>query len=387
MSQPERDERLAGADGVRALACFGVLVTHLCLKLSWTDQPPWLASLQSFLLRGSWGVSAFFVLSGLLLALPFWRRYLGHEDFPKLRGYFVRRARRIVPGYILCLWVSFAFGMLLLNPSQADWWRLFCGTTFLSSLSYLTLFPVDLNLPLWSIGFEVFCYLLLPLCMVGLFALPGRGAVRGAFYWIAVWGVVLAGHWLILTYDIPPGDRGWAYGVLGGAKAWWPHHNPVGFFAHFIMGVWAAGFVAWRQSRDGGKHWCFDIIATASMAVVVLMLWKKRYEPEMAFSWLEQPYFFPYFAGLVALLLATSPFSHCTGRLLDNPWARFTARISFGLYLWQFLLFELISRFYDPRFTFKGFKDPRPISGVQSPPCCWLTSWGLFPIMLSSDLL
>ena len=352
-------ETLLGADGVRAIACLMVVFSHLFQRLSLPDQTPLMQNIQVFFMKGSFGVSVFFVLSGLLLSYPFWQRYLAGKPFPNIREYMRRRAIRIMPGFYASLLVSFFVSLYFVKDVEQPWLRLLSGATFTSAFHYLTFFPVDLNGPLWSIGFEVVCYVLMPLAMLGLFMFKKRTPLLAWLYWLGVMGLVLALNQVVVTYVVPENvNRGWQYGIVGGAKFWMPQYNPVGFFAQYILGIFAAGFIAWWKTRQGKRHWLFDIVSLLSLVSLVLLLWWRRYppEPDMRFSFQGQPYFFPLFPGLVAVLLATLPFSLLTGQLMDNPFARYTAKVSFGLYVWHYLLLELIRLLYDDKWSYFGIK-------------------------------
>jgi peptidoglycan/LPS O-acetylase OafA/YrhL len=352
-------EHLLGADGVRAIACLMVIFHHLFQRLSLPDQTPFVQDIQVFLLKGSLGVSAFFVLSGMLLSYPFWKRYLEGKPFPSIREYMRRRAARIMPGFYTSLLVGFLITLYFVKDVEQPWLRFLSGATFTSAFHYVTFFPVDLNSPLWSIGFEVFCYALMPLAMFGLFVFKRRHPLLAFIYWLGVMGVVLLLNQFVITY-LGPSDarRGWEYGIVGGAKLWMPHYNPVGFFAHFSLGIFAAGFIAWWKLREGKRHWVFDIVSLLSFAALFMLLWLRRYPPEhdLSFSFQGQPYFFPLFPGLVAVLLATLPFSLVMGRLMDNPFARYTAKVSFGLYIWHYVILELTRLLYDEKWSYFGIK-------------------------------
>ncbi len=67
---------LRGADGICAIACLMVILHHLAQRLDMNTQSQPVRDIKAFLMQGNTGVGAFFVLSGLLLSLPFWRRYL-----------------------------------------------------------------------------------------------------------------------------------------------------------------------------------------------------------------------------------------------------------------------------------------------------------------------
>lgn len=344
---------LAGADGLRAVACLGVIFHHLAQLLNMNLQPPAIQDIQSFLLMGNAGVSVFFVLSGYLLALPFWRGYLEQGDFPQMKHYILRRAARIVPGYYTVLILCIALVLILGIPSESFWLRSLAGLTFTSGFHYVTFFPSEINGPLWSISFEVFSYLLLPLCMLGLFRLFGkRRSFKGAMgYWVGVLLVLLAVNQVIHVLLTPgPDMRSWDFGLIGGAKYWMPNYNPVGFFGHFAIGIIASGVVCRLQSTERTaslrKRGGFDVLGGLFLLGAVVLIWAARHQPEFSWSIQHQPYLFPWFALLVAGFLATAPYSRWLPAIVDNGFFRYTAKISFGLYIWHNLIMTLANKYW-----------------------------------------
>ncbi|MFC4453998.1 acyltransferase family protein [Deinococcus sonorensis] len=367
---------IGGADGMRAIACLMVIAHHLAQRFDPSRQPAALRELHAFLITGQVGVSAFFVLSGTLLSLPFWRRYLNGQPRPDLREYARRRALRIAPGYYASLLLSVLVSIAFVANAEHPWLRLLSAATFTSAFHYLTFFPADLNGPLWSIGFEVVCYLLMPLGMLGLFALLPRRSAGAAFgYWILTLGVVMLAHQWTLNHLVPGGaGRGWQYGIVGGAKFWMPNYNPLGLYAHYILGILAAGAIAVGQRR-WRAHLTFDALGVAGFAGMLALLWQLRHAPEFTHSVGEQPYFFPWLPGLVALTLATLPFSRWARYAFDNRFFRYTARVSFGLYIWHYLILELIRLLHQPAFTYAGI-DSLPDFLALSAAAVWLAYRG-----------
>src|SRR4051812_18536329 len=99
------DNRLAGADFIRAAACLIVVGHHLSQRMSWNVGLGWMEWFRVFVQMGGFGVAMFFVLSGFLLAQPFWRALDNGAPLPSLRTYAIRRAARILPGFWLALTV------------------------------------------------------------------------------------------------------------------------------------------------------------------------------------------------------------------------------------------------------------------------------------------
>ncbi len=400
---------LDGADFVRTVACLAVVWSHLGQRLSPENIPKWLLEIKQFLMAGGYGVSAFFVLSGMLLSLPFWKRYYTAQAAPSLLEYAKRRFLRIAPGFYVALIVSFLVARSL-EPGEQMWLRLVSGLTFSSAFHYVTFFPTELNGPLWSIGFEVVCYALMPLFMLGLFAIARvrpiwqithkRTITRGdtqivttktirktfqtkaanssptlAFaYWIAVLLLTLLAHFWILNHLVPDNDqRGWQYGLIGGAKFWMPNYNPLGWFSHYIIGVLCAGAICLRQQRPRSRT--FDYLAIASMVLIAAWVWATRYSPEFAWSLGSQPYAFPIFPSLIGLLLFSAAFSVRLPKILDNPFSRYTAKLSFGIYIWHYLILELVRLLHNSDFRYGGIQDPWHWAAICA--FVWLASYSL----------
>src|SRR5690606_31943959 len=76
VSRVDNGRRLTGADGLRAFAALWVVFSHLYQRLDLRAQTAWLQDFQVLMMKGAFGVSIFFVLSGMLLSFPFWKAYL-----------------------------------------------------------------------------------------------------------------------------------------------------------------------------------------------------------------------------------------------------------------------------------------------------------------------
>jgi peptidoglycan/LPS O-acetylase OafA/YrhL len=191
--------RLVVLDALRG-ACALVVVLHHMLTLfpaasarfAHGSEPA--AALLAFASRRSTeAVLLFFVLSGFSIRLSVERR--GLRDAASIGDYLRRRARRILPPYLLALGVS-ALVAYTVAPVPA-------AAVSLSTLAGNLLFlqtaigvpgqwfmPYAGNAPLWSLSFEVFYYLSYPLLAVGVpdarrrslsvLALSALGFVAGA---------------------------------------------------------------------------------------------------------------------------------------------------------------------------------------------------------------
>lgn len=359
--QTMTDNRLNGADFMRAAACLTVLFHHLAQRMSWNDHLGPVEGFRVFTQVGTFGVAIFFVLSGYLLARPFWQALDRGQPMPAIETYALRRAARILPGYWLALLVTFAFSITVfgVNFDSQLLLRLAAGFFLLSDWHWVTLFPVEVNGPLWSISFEVTSYLLLPLGFLLLFAFGRRLAAgwTGRLAWLGVIGLALAAHLLFVRYfPMDSYRRGWDYGLLGGAKLWMPRYNPFAFFAMFAIGALGGGLQVLLARHRGAL---FDVLAVIALGLAITTIGRQMGSrtPD-GFGWLGIPYGFPWFVLSVALFLAVSPSSLWVGRILDNPVTRYVARISFGIYVWHYLVLELVRVYWAPDIDHGQMADP-----------------------------
>jgi len=354
-------QHLGGADGIRAFACLAVMFHHFAQRLSMGQQQEAVQEIQAFLLVGNTGVSIFFVLSGFLLAFPFWRNYLAGSSLPAIGQYMFRRAARIMPGYYTVFFVCILLVLLLNIPTDYFLIRTITGLTFTSGFHYVTFFPSNINGPFWSISFEVFCYALMPVIMLGMFKWFKKRTFKTAFiYWIVSLFILIIINQLIHIFLTPDeANRGWQYGNIGGAKLWMPHYNPIGLFAHFTIGILASGVAARLRKTSATidqykRYGLFDVLGGLGLIGAFLLLWILRHQPEFSFSWQQQPFFYPYFSFLIAIPLAIGSHTLVFSKILDNGCFRFTAKVSFGLYLWHYLIIELVLKYAATDYYYMG---------------------------------
>ena len=192
--------RLPGLDGLRALAVIAVIAFHEQL---------------SAFPGGFLGVNVFFVLSGYLitdLLVAQWNRH-GHLA---LRGFWMRRARRLLPALGVLL-VAVTAATAVIEPAQmtalrdallaaatysSNWWQA------LAHHSYFAQFgpPPPLQ-HLWSLAIEEQFYLLWPLLLIGILKTCQSGRIRAALAWL---GAVLSALAMAMVY-IPGADPSRVY--------------------------------------------------------------------------------------------------------------------------------------------------------------------------------
>jgi exopolysaccharide production protein ExoZ len=175
--------RIDSLDWQRGLLAFAIMAYHLT---SWELHALDASTLLGRL--GIYGVSMFFVLSGLSMALV----YNGYiRDAGSSLRFFVRRIARIWP--LLWVAVAFATGTAILAGQPPYWWLILVNLTtafgFVDPAAYM-------NVGAWSIGNEMVYYALTPLFIVAY----NRSLVVGN---LLVLAAALVGAWFAVDVLVP----------------------------------------------------------------------------------------------------------------------------------------------------------------------------------------
>jgi len=153
--QAQAPVRLSGLDGLRAIAALAVLVYHLELGV---------------LRAGFLGVDLFFTISGFIITALLVREFTDTARVD-LRGFYLRRARRLVPPTLAVLVAAVVLGPLLAPGSAArtredlpaalaylsNWWQIHAQQSYFEGFGS----PPVLQ-HLWSLAVEEQYYLLWP---------------------------------------------------------------------------------------------------------------------------------------------------------------------------------------------------------------------------------
>ena len=160
-------------DILRCLLAFTVFLVHasfLSGAAPLQDIPHYLSS--------EFAVKAFFVVSGFLI-------FMSYENAYGLKDYYLKRLRRIYPGYLAVIIISLLLGFLVTSYSPSDYFNKellgFLGSNivFLNFLHpalpgvFLDNQVTAVNGALWTLKIEVMFYLFVPI-FVWLFKKYGR---------------------------------------------------------------------------------------------------------------------------------------------------------------------------------------------------------------------
>ncbi len=328
------NSHIKGLDGLRAIAALLVFWYH-----TWGhwNYPTVAFDLFGAHLDFTWlfhygteGVSIFFVISGFLLSLPFWRALLDRGHPVDVVRFFKRRFLRIYPAYFVALTI-FA---LFYDTWHPFWDRLIIYTTHLlliHNLAELTIFSD--SSPLWSVATEFQMYLILPVLfvLIAFYLKKGNPPVAAAAILFTMAGLVAYVFWH-LSKAVIPGmhlDPNWIRAdgdVL-------PHVPPIGI-AYFASGI-AFGYVylALKESAAhsllriapelGGVGILF-LIVPAAMSGYPLVGMDSTLWPRLALAY-----------GVLVAAIALGGSTLGLTWLLELPPLRYLGMISYSFYLYH----------------------------------------------------
>lgn len=268
-------------DGLRALAAFGVILYHAGVPYSHV---------------GMLGVDVFFVLSGYLITAILVQQHASGTF--SLTGFYLRRARRLYPALIAAVALYLLAVTFWWNPwpEVSHWEDSAIALAYLSDYAIFWDRPVILR-HTWTLAVEEHFYLIWPLVVARLVRLPREQTVK----------------WLLFLIFAATLWRGWSLTHLGFSRTMrFDSHSDALLIGALLAFVpldavrWKplaliCGALALGALAADFKGWSMTLVALASM-------------------------------GLVAQCVCTPP------ALLSHPWLAYAGRISYGLYLYHYLV-------------------------------------------------
>jgi peptidoglycan/LPS O-acetylase OafA/YrhL len=309
-------------DGVRGYLSISIALAHVMLATGWTPQHelPHAFRASTFL-----AIDFLFLISGFVAFLP----VVATRSFPGFRTYAIRRAGRVLPLYYLTILVAVVLGGLLRPVSGTD-------------------FPHDVGAVLVHLGFlqhEVYPFRE----GFGIQGIVWTMSVAIIFY--AVFGMV-ATRWLRHPFL-------WLLGSAVLAIVWreWWRSNPQVFlqFPLFALdfGLGMTGAYVYVQLHRGGlaalrRHAAVACLLATGALVCCLYLCGLPVARKTGFFWGESSVLAVLAPLSFTALLITLPFTpRAVQAVVGNPVGRWVGSVSYGLFLFHFIVIWLVLYFTD----------------------------------------
>jgi peptidoglycan/LPS O-acetylase OafA/YrhL len=317
------DRRLPGLDGLRALAVILVMAYH--------------GGVPGLRVAGFYGVDLFFVLSGFLITRLLLEE-VGERGRVRFAAFWGRRARRLLPGLLVMLAAVEAYVAYAAPPGSypgfhgdalsvigylSNWHFIHASSNYFSSTGLPSLLTHT-----WSLAIEEQFYLLWPVVMWGAVHVARRARRRPASVVLAVSGAgaLASTIWMAVLYRSGSGASRLYYGtdthaqsiLIGCALAALAAVIPLKLPSRLATpaAIVVACGLGWAACSLGGS----DPLTYQGGFLAVSLL-----------------------GALLVVVVVSCPRS-IPARTLSLPPLAYVGRVSYGMYLWYFPLFAVITR-------------------------------------------
>lgn len=303
---------ITGFDGIRTLAVIGVILYHL---------------FPNIMHGGYLGVPIFFAVSGYLITDLLRQEWLQTETID-VKGFYIRRMKRLYPGLIAMLILSSAYIVLfqkdLLNNLRSvfassvfyynNWWQIFKGFSYFDRFATQSPFT-----HIWSLAVEAQNYLVWPLLFI---VLKKYVKHSGKIFALIMGATVISGVLMAVLFT-PGSDPTRVY-----------YGTDTRLFS-ILMGSGLAFVWPSYRLKEEIPAKARNLLNGVGIASLVVLL--------ASFLFFADRYSFVYYGGMfivsifATLLVAVTAHPGAdVNRWLTNPVFTWIGKRSYGIYLYQF---------------------------------------------------
>lgn len=312
---------MPGLDGLRAIDVLGIIIYHL--------NKQWLTG-------GFLGVDTFFVISGYLITSLLLKEY-DDTGIIKLKSFWIRRLKRLLPAVIVLLMVVGTATLLLKSDNiirvkhdiiaaifyVSNWWYIAKDVNYFEQFSFMPLKH------LWSLAIEEQFYIFFPVILVTLLLTIKKRYKIGFIFW----GVSIISLGLMMFIYSINGDHSRVY--FGTDTR----------LQTLLLGVILAFlWPPFKLKNDPPKvvKYVIDSIGSLSFIVLILLFFIINDET----NWIYDGGF--YLISILTLFIIASVVHPSTwiAKIFSNPVLVFIGKRSYSLYLWHFAVISFVHSYY-----------------------------------------
>ncbi|MCR5502466.1 MAG: acyltransferase [Lachnospiraceae bacterium] len=341
--KPGNERHIYALDGIRAIALIMVIWFHIW-EQSWltpyTHLNPVITRyfgitelhFHTLVQFGYTTVDMLILLSAVVNFLPYARAIVYGEEWPDQKTFYIKRAIRILPSYLLCI-VIMAIGSLIGGKYQGNvgffFKDLITHLTFTSTFFKDTYRTTKLNGALWTIQVEVIWYILIPFIAKWFRKRPV--ITTAALYLIGI----VSGNILVCH-----------------AQDLWAYNNYFSTFAGFYASGMLICLIYYGIRKADAENRYTMIAATTAIFgsyLIYLNILNQFYGMERPYAQLTKRFSFMLAMSLFTLgVLFAFP---VVKRFFENRVFRFVSVISYNLYIWHQVVAVFLKEHHIPRWS------------------------------------
>lgn len=315
--------QLATLTGVRFLLAFYVLFFHNVGNFEGYQ------TLSVFLLDGYSAVSAFFLLSGLIMAY----NYDSFSSLNKVYYFYIARIARIYPLYFLSLIIDLPLFIYFIYKTNPINWQFKSLSIFFANLFMIQTWNKDwldvLNSPGWSLSVELFFYLLFPF-ISNLFNKMSFKQLVFVFFI----------SYLVICLEIPLKFVSYLYYLLGVSVN--PNAHPLTHLPTFLCGMIFGKLITSTNFSPFFKNHYF-LSNFLTILPLILIFWFSQIKLSTIYN-INNGLYIPLYASFfLGALNKGNAFYY----ILSSPLLIVLGHISYGVYLLQIPVRKWLGIFYE----------------------------------------